>query len=76
MMRGAAGIKPGFVHIRAFRAGSSASVHRSCFIVIARLDRATQYSRALEINPEAAAYWILRWSLSSGSPKARPGGGV
>jgi hypothetical protein len=21
-------------------------------------------------------YWILRWSLSSGSPKARPGGGV
>jgi hypothetical protein len=21
-----------------------------------------------------AAYWILRWSLSSGSPKARPGG--
>src|SRR5882724_6372973 len=27
-------------------------------------------------NRRAAAYWILRWSLSSGSPKARPGGGV
>jgi hypothetical protein len=24
------------------------------------------------INREAAAYWITRWSLSSGSPKARP----
>jgi hypothetical protein len=76
MMHAAAGIKPDVVHIRAFRAGSSASVHRSCFIVIARLDRATQYSRAPVIDREAAVYWILRWSLSSGSPKARPGGGV
>jgi hypothetical protein len=24
---------------------------------------------------EASEYWIARWSLSSGSPKARPGGG-
>ena len=44
--------------------------------VIARLDRATQYSRAPMIKRNVAAYWILRWSLSSGSPKARPGGGV
>jgi hypothetical protein len=28
------------------------------------------------ISGEDAAYWILRRSLSSGSPKARPGGGV
>jgi hypothetical protein len=28
------------------------------------------------IRRNVAAYWILRWSLSSGSPKARPGGGV
>jgi hypothetical protein len=40
MMRGAAGIKPGVVHIRAFMAGSYS-------IVIARLDRATQYYAAL-----------------------------
>src|SRR6266566_2824511 len=44
--------------------------------VIDRLDRATQYSRAPMIKRNVAAYWILRWSLSSGSPKARPGGGV
>jgi hypothetical protein len=25
---------------------------------------------------ENLEYWILRWSLSSGSPKARPNGGV
>jgi hypothetical protein len=28
------------------------------------------------VDREATAYWILRWSLSSGSPKARPDGGV
>jgi hypothetical protein len=38
-------------------------------------DRATQYSRALVMNGNALEYWITRWSLSSGSPKARPGGG-
>jgi hypothetical protein len=30
MMRGAAGIKPGFVHIRAFMAGSSARRINAC----------------------------------------------
>jgi hypothetical protein len=44
--------------------------------VIARLDRATQYSLASVMNREAAAYWMPRWSLSSGSPKVRPGGGA
>jgi len=34
------------------------------------------FQRRLWQNREAAAYWIPRWSLSSGSPKARPGGGV
>jgi hypothetical protein len=29
--------------------------------VIARLDRATQYSRALVIGCEGAAYWIARF---------------
>jgi hypothetical protein len=29
--------------------------------VIARLDRATQYSRALVIDRKAAAYWITRF---------------
>src|ERR1700680_3990635 len=37
--------------------------------------RMIQYSRDLRWNRKAAAYWIPRWSLSSGSPKARPGGG-
>jgi len=27
------------------------------------------------LNTSALEYWITRWSLSSGSPKARPGGG-
>jgi len=26
------------------------------------------------LNANALGYWITRWSLSSGSPKARPGG--
>jgi len=34
------------------------------------------FQRRLWWNREAAAYWIPRWSLLSGSPKARPGGGV
>jgi hypothetical protein len=29
--------------------------------VIARLDRATQYSRASEVNLGAAEYWIIRF---------------
>jgi hypothetical protein len=61
MMRPPAGIKPGFIHIRAFMADSSAI---SAFLarpvernkaVIARLDRATQYSRALAIDRKATA---------------------
>jgi hypothetical protein len=28
------------------------------------------------MDREALEYWVLRWSLSSGSPKARPDGGV
>ncbi|QOZ72259.1 hypothetical protein WN72_42675 [Bradyrhizobium arachidis] len=50
-------------------------MHLHTFAVIARLDRAIQYSEASVIHREAAAYWIPRRSLSSGSPKARPGGG-
>jgi hypothetical protein len=34
-----------------------------------------QYSVTSALNIGGAAYWIIRWSLSSGSPKARPGGG-
>jgi hypothetical protein len=30
-------------------------------IVIARLDRATQYSRALMMNTNALEYWITRF---------------
>jgi hypothetical protein len=43
-------------------------------VVIARLDRATQYSRAPMIKRNVAAYWILRWSLSSGGAERRPVG--
>jgi hypothetical protein len=31
------------------------------FIVIDRLDRATQYSRALTMNTNALEYWITRF---------------
>jgi hypothetical protein len=48
MMRTAGTIKPGFVHIRAFFIAPNTSV-------IARLDRAIQYSRAPVINRKAAA---------------------
>jgi hypothetical protein len=35
-----------------------------------------QYAAAsLDFITDASEYWIARWSLSSGSPKARPGGG-
>ena len=53
-----------------------ARMHHIPHAVIARLDRATQYSRAPMMKRNVAAHWIHRWSLSSGSPKARPGGGV
>jgi hypothetical protein len=45
--------------------------------VVARLDRLNppSISRRQRWNREAAAYWMPRWSLSSGSPKARPDGG-
>jgi hypothetical protein len=43
--------------------------------VIARFNRAIQYSETVVVHSMAAAYWIPRRSLSSGSPKARPGGG-
>jgi hypothetical protein len=43
--------------------------------VIIRLDRMIQYSREMHFI-DGGDYWILRWSLSSGSPEARPGGGV
>jgi hypothetical protein len=33
----------------------------ACFTVIARLDRATQYSRALMMNTNALEYWITRF---------------
>ncbi len=43
----------------------------SCFVVIARLDRATQYSRALVINREAAAYWIPAFAGMTSSLQRR-----
>jgi len=33
--------------------------------VIARFNRATQYSRGVEINRDAAAYWIARSSRAT-----------
>jgi hypothetical protein len=35
-----------------------------------------RYSAKFAFNIGGAAYWMPRWSLSSGSPKARPGGGA
>jgi hypothetical protein len=43
--------------------------------VIARLDRAIQYAATYRLNRTASGILDPRWSLSSGSPKARPGGG-
>jgi hypothetical protein len=43
--------------------------------VIARLDRAIQYSEPSHFNVDATAYWITCWSLSSGGALRRPGGG-
>src|SRR6266850_4793380 len=37
--------------------------------------RVNQYPRALVIEPKSRGVLGPRWSLSSGSPKARPGGG-
>ena len=34
-----------------------------------------QYTAPPQLITSASEYWIIRWSLSSGSPKARPGGG-
>jgi hypothetical protein len=43
--------------------------------VIARLDLMTQYSLAFVIQSKGRGILDPRRSLSSGSPKARPGGG-
>ena len=43
--------------------------------VIARIDRATQYSRAPVTEPQRCSVLDTRWSLSSSSLKARPVGG-
>jgi hypothetical protein len=52
MQRSGAGIKPGTVHIRAFMAEFLARKFRDTHHdVIARLDRATQYSAASVIEP-------------------------
>ncbi len=40
-----------------------------------RVRRGIQYSVTAEINTDGAEYWIIRWSLLSGSPEARPGDG-
>ena len=45
-------------------------------LVIARERRAIQYPGAPVMESKGRGVWILRWSLSSGSPEARPGGGV
>jgi hypothetical protein len=34
-----------------------------------------QYAVTLVLNITGTEYWIIRRSLSSGSPQARPGGG-
>src|SRR5258707_14341954 len=34
------------------------------------------FQRSQRLNRKVTAYWMPRWSLSSGSPKARPGGGA
>ena len=44
--------------------------------VIVRLDRTIQYAAPIQFHSNANDYWMPRWSLSSGSPKARPGGGA
>src|ERR1700691_155772 len=41
--------------------------------VVARESGRSSTPRCQWWNREAAAYWILRWGLSSGSPAARPG---
>jgi hypothetical protein len=43
--------------------------------VIVRLDRTIQYAAAFAFKPRRLRLLDTRWSLSSGSPKARPGGG-
>jgi hypothetical protein len=43
--------------------------------VILRESGVSSIPKHLKFNLSGAAYWITRWSLSSGSPKARPGGG-
>jgi hypothetical protein len=43
------------------RAKSRRENEEACFTVIARLDRATQYSRALMMNKSALEYWITRF---------------
>jgi hypothetical protein len=56
--------------------GAVVSLRHGSPAVILRLDRRIQYSRALAAeHKRSGEYWITRWSLSSGSPKARPGGG-
>jgi hypothetical protein len=43
--------------------------------VIVRLDRTIQYAATLAFRPRHLRLMDTRWSLSSGSPLARPGGG-
>jgi hypothetical protein len=43
--------------------------------VIVRLDRTIQYAAAFAFKPMRLRLLDTRWSLSSGSPMARPGGG-
>jgi hypothetical protein len=43
--------------------------------VILRESRVSGIPKHLKFNLSGAAYRIARWSLSSGSPKARPDGG-
>jgi hypothetical protein len=44
-------------------------------IVMAREGGASSKRRRLKFYRDGTAYWTIRWSLSSGSPKARSGGG-
>jgi len=52
------------------------STHATLSTVIARLDRAIQYSRDIADEWRSRGVLDTRRSLSSGSPKARPGGGL
>jgi hypothetical protein len=43
--------------------------------VVARLDRAIQYSESSRFITKTLEYSVTRWSLSSGGAMRRPGGG-